>query len=226
MQSDVMIEGIRRISEEMAVDASNDLDASVEHCPGWLMRDLVAHIGSVQQFWVSIVEGRHVTRPSTAELRGLPNDADAIGWFREQTHRLTTALHTCADDVPVWTWFEPQQNALFVKQRQLIEVAVHGWDARNAVGDPRPISAEVATVGLQEFVDIMALDIVAGTNPPPITLRATDVTWAGTIFSDVNPRANVIALDGTASDLLLTLWNRKPIDDPAVARALAAVDLS
>ena len=40
----------------MAEAAENLLDAAIEHCPGWTMRDLVVHVGDVQRFWSEIVE--------------------------------------------------------------------------------------------------------------------------------------------------------------------------
>jgi uncharacterized protein (TIGR03083 family) len=226
MESAQMIEGIRRISEEMAVDASRDLDAQVVHCPAWTVRDLVTHIGEVQWFWSFVMDGGHTSRPELPEPRGLPKGADPMAWFREQTQKLTSSLDTCADDLHLWTWWEPLQNAWFVKQRQLNEVAVHAWDARNAVGDPRPIDADMAVVGLQEFVDVMAKDITEGTNPAPVRLQATDIAWAETIFASDQPTHDQLTLADSASNLLLTLWGRHPVPNPEIEAALRCVDLS
>jgi uncharacterized protein (TIGR03083 family) len=126
----------------------------------------------------------------------------------------------------VWTWWEPQQNVGFVRRRQLIEVAVHGWDARNAVGDPRPIERVVALVGLDEFVEVMVHDLRDDVPAPsPITLVASDSAWTATLFGQPDEVADDRRMTASASDLLLTLWGRG-CPPPQIATALAALDLS
>jgi hypothetical protein len=39
---------IAQLSHEMAADGARNLDAAVEHCPGWAVRDLLLHIGDVR----------------------------------------------------------------------------------------------------------------------------------------------------------------------------------
>ena len=245
MLSVEMIEQLRIQSEQLAVSASVNMDAPVEHCPGWTVRDLVVHIGEVQRFWVRIVSERLTARPTDGP-RGLPEGAEPIEWFRAQTTALALVFAACADDVLMWTWWEPEQHAGWVKRRQLNEVAVHAWDAANAVGMARPIPTEVAIEGLQEFVDVFAGDLREGVTPPPVALVATDCDWSAVLFrggspGDVHdvpdvpdvpdaPDAPVgetvlpsLELRGTASDLLLSVWSRLRVD-PAIAAALNAID--
>jgi uncharacterized protein (TIGR03083 family) len=234
MLSVEMIEGIKTVSEQLAVSASRNLDAPVEHCPGWTVRDLLVHIGEVQRFWARIVSERLVARPTDVP-RGLPEGAEPIAWFRSQTTALTSALDTCADDVALWTWWDPEQHAGWVKRRQLDEVVIHAWDAANAVGVAGPIPVELAVVGLQEFVDVFACDLRGGAEPPAVSLVATDCDWGGVLFGgdtsvgngSVGPGAlPSLELRATASNLLLSLWGRVSVVDPAIASALAAIDLS
>jgi uncharacterized protein (TIGR03083 family) len=215
---------IAELSLEMAVNGARNLDAAVEHCPGWDVRDLLLHIGDVQWFWAEIVGHRCTDRSGVKATK--PNHRGApVEWFANQTQRLVAALEAAADNVAVWTWWPPEQNVGFVRRRQLIEVAVHGWDARNAVDDPRPIERDVALLGLAEFVEVMSTDLRADAPPPPpVELVAIDAPWTATLFREA-PGAR-LHLDGTASDMLLTLWGRRPVADTAVATALAAVDLS
>ena len=220
-----MVLNVRRFSEQMAVDAAANLDASVEHCPGWSVRDLVLHIGEVQRFWVRIVTERLTARPTNFE-RGLPSEAQPIDWFRSQTAALVSVLSTCADDVAVWTWWDAEQNAGWVKRRQMNEVVVHAWDAANAVGNAEPIPADVAMVGLTEFVDVFSRDVREGAEPPPVALVATDCDWSGVLFSDDATVVPSLELRGTASELLLSLWGRVPVIDPVLRTALRAIDLS
>lgn len=224
-----MIEQLRTVSEELAVSASVNMEASVQHCPGWTVRDLVVHLGEVQRFWVRIVGERLTVRP-TDGLRGLPEGAEPLEWFRSQTTALVSALATCADDVSLWTWWEPAQNAAWVKRRQLNEVVVHAWDTANAIGSALPIPTDLAVVGLQEFVDVFARDLREGAEPPPIALVATDCDWSEVLFSDSFPEGATAAagleLRGSASEVLLSLWSRVSVADPAITAALGSIDLN
>ena len=169
-----------------------------------------------------------MVRP-TDGLRGLPEGAEPIEWFRLQTTALVSTLATCADDVPLWTWWEPEQNAGWVKRRQLNEVVVHGWDAANAVGIARPIPTDVAIVGLQEFVDVFARELRDGAEPPPVSIVATDCDWSAVLFGkgfSADPVMPRLEMHGSASDLFLSLWGRANVADPAIVAALGAIDLS
>ncbi len=218
-----MLRAIATLSEAMAIDAAVDLDARVEHCPAWAVRDLVLHIGDVQWFWAEVVSRQFIDR---AMIDANPRPAvrgEPIAWFRRQTERLVDALDSCDPHTPLWTWWPPSQHAGFVFRRQMIEVAVHGWDASNAVGLDRSIDAGVATVGLAEFVEVMAEDIVEGSSPNAVSLEPTDNEWRGLLFAE---RGAPIALSLSASDLLLAVWGRHAVADPVVAQSLAAIDLS
>jgi uncharacterized protein (TIGR03083 family) len=229
MLSTEMIEGIAAVSEQLAVSASRNLDAPVEHCPRWTVRDLVVHIGEVQRFWVRIVSERLLERP-TDSPRGLPEGAEPIEWFRSQTTALVSALTTCADDIPLWTWWEPEQHAGWVKRRQLNEVVIHAWDAANAVGVARAIPTDSAVVGLQEFVEVFACELREGAEPKPVALVATDCEWSAVLFPDSDSARTAggarLELRASASDLLLSLWGRVQVSDASIARALAAIDLN
>ncbi len=228
-----MIEQLRTVSEQLAVSASVNMEAPVQHCPGWTVRDLVIHIGEVQRFWVRIVGERLTLRP-TDGMRGLPEGAEPIDWFRSQTTALVSVLTTCADDMLVWTWWEPQQNTAWVKRRQLNEVVVHAWDVANAVGRASPIPTDLAVVGLQEFVDVFGRDLREGAEPPPVSLVATDCDWSALLFSDSSPEGSTdgstvaagLELRGSASEVLLSLWSRVSVADPAITAALGSIDLN
>jgi uncharacterized protein (TIGR03083 family) len=225
MDSARMIQGIALHSEAMAVDGARNLDAAVAACPGWTVRDLVEHIGRVQWFWSELVERRVQDQAEMNDVSYPSDRGEPLDWFRTQTARLVAGLQTMADTDSLWTWWEPEQTALFAKRRQFNEVVVHGYDARHAVGDPRPVPSDAAIVGLDEFVAIMAKDLSDDQpTPPPLALVATDVNWTSVLFEG-NP-GPTLALEGSASDLLLSLWSRLPVRDPAVGAALSAIDLS
>jgi hypothetical protein len=43
-------------SSGFADAAAGNLDAQVEFCPGWTVRDVVHHLTTVQWFWATLVE--------------------------------------------------------------------------------------------------------------------------------------------------------------------------
>lgn len=219
------VEAIEQLSEEMAVDAGRNIEAAVMACPGWNVRDLLDHVASVQRFWATIVRGRVTDRSRVDRPAERPLDMDALTWHRSASAELVSALRGCPIEEPLWTWWSPDQSARFVRRRQLNEVAMHGWDARQAIGDPRPIPTEIALIGLQEFVEVMSHDIIDGSAPVPIRLVANDIDWTATLFgSDESPIQH--ELSAKASDLLLQLWGRHPIEDREIAEAIAMIDLS
>ena len=178
-----MIQGIRRHTDQLATDAVANLDAPIEHCPGWTVVDVVIHLGEVQGFWADVVGRRSTEQPHRGHPGADVERHEAVAWLCNQSSRLTSALTTCADDVALWTWWPPAQHAGFVKRRQLNESAVHGWDVRNALGSPDPIDEETARVGLQEFVEVMAVDLQPGKPmPPQVELRVVDGLWRRLLF--------------------------------------------
>ena len=93
------------------------------------------------------------------------------------------------------------------------------------------LARDVAVVGLREFVDVFSRDLRDGAKPAPLALVATDCDWSAILFGSAPAvGSDVIVpsleLRGSASDILLSLWGRVKIDDPALADTLGAIDLS
>ena len=222
--ADEVNEWIKALSERMAATGASALDSRVEHCPDWSVADLLMHIGDVQWFWSEVVGRRARTRDEVVRDREHLQRGAPIDWFRSQSLRLVHALHEARDDESVWTWWEPSQNVGFVRRRQLIEVAVHGWDAENAAGRVEPIPLPVAAIGVTEFAEVMSLDLRQGTDPSPVRVVSLDADIDVTLFPA--PGRAVLVLEASASELILTLWGRRAILDPHIAESLASVDLS
>ena len=231
---------IRRDSDRFYATAdSSDPARPVPSCPDWTIADLVWHLGECHWFWGTDIETRasgpeeieHATpeRPATY--------ADTIAFGRTQADRMLRLLEVTPDDVAVWTWAldESAHNVGFVRRHQVQEAAVHRWDIEQAAaGRPQPIEPDVAADSVDE---VLAITLPWGARPDKplpgsVHLHCTDVD--GEWF--VHPDGNVepihakgdVAIRGTASDLLLVLYTRIPLDqvellgDESVAHELLA----
>jgi uncharacterized protein (TIGR03083 family) len=120
----------------------------------------------------------------------------------------------------VATW-AGQQPAIFWPRRMAIETALHRWDAQAARGDAAPVSTPLALDAIDELFEVIlpwrgTVDVAPeGTTAH---LHATDVDggageWlvtfvsAGIAVEHAHAKGD-LAVRGTASDLLLLLWNR------------------
>ena len=202
-----------------------DPSLGVPSTPEWTIADLVWHLGEVHWFWATDVELRASdSEEIEADKPGRPATyADLVAWGRSQLDRMIQILASTADDVPVWTWAlnESDHTVAFVRRHQVQETAVHRWDMQDAAttGDPDPIEAEVASDSVDEFLSITLPWGVNHKKPlrGSVHLHCTDI--AGEWFIEPNGRVDRahargdVALRGTASDLLLALYNRIDVDD-------------
>ncbi|MFG2874392.1 maleylpyruvate isomerase family mycothiol-dependent enzyme [Streptomyces sp. NPDC048337] len=142
-------------------------------------------------------------------------------WFTEGARALEDLFRDTDPDVPVWTW-STEQSAAFWLRTQTIEAAVHRWDAEGATGEPAPMDPELAADAVPHTFDVAAPYRRAVRQAPPGTgeryrFRQTDGPGDWTVHaegdlwrvgSDGGPAD--VELAGTASDLMLFLWNRIP----------------
>ncbi len=218
------LDELAEVSEAAAI-AAVDLGAPVEHCPGWSAGDLVSHLADVQWFWAEvasqrITDGEQVRRPT-----GTPEGVDPVVYLRSQTERLLAALADLDESTPLWTWFAPQQHAGFVLRRQLLEATVHAWDLENTTGEPYDVTTEVAVLGLEEFVEVMATNLIDQSKQAPaaLALEPDDSEWTRTLFGESSP---ILRLQAPASDLLLLLWGRHEAGDERITQGLANIDMT
>ena len=158
-------------------------------------------------------------------------------WARDRTARLQAALAAADPATNVWTWSRAQDVA-FIDRRMAHETSIHRWDAERAAGHARPIDAELASDGVDEFLNVMLLEPRFSFAPidGSVHLHATDTPgeWLvrtqedGTLLVTAEHAKGDAALRGPASDLLLALWGRvgpdalEVIGDRAVAERLLA----
>lgn len=231
MQLDEYLAAIAAEGSLMAETAEEaGLDADVPTCPDWAVRDVVRHTGEVHRWATAVLRLQLTNLGHVPEdfLGPLPDDAEALGWFRSGLADLVDALRTADPAVDYGTFLEHPvtPRLLFWARRQAQEVGMHRVDVESAVGRCTPFAAEYAADGIDEFLcgfvtrkrtplksDITRTLVVAPTD--------VDDRWILTISSDP-PHARKAAADeieavlepadctvsGSASDLYRALWNR------------------
>jgi uncharacterized protein (TIGR03083 family) len=233
-------------SAALADAADGNLDAAVEYCPGWTVRDLLHHITEVHWFWATIVEERITERPDHLEHPERAGDDDIVARFRAAAQHLVEVLSTADPDTHVWTWAVRQQDVAFVVRHQVQETLVHHWDAAHAAGGSVAVDPAVAADSVDEMLEFSVLNAGNYVSPeddplPPaldgtFALRCTDSDSAWVVTDGDVPGLTAVtattasdvaaqglrAVTGTGGQLLLWLYDRH--GDPAGDADTTAVD--
>ncbi|MDO8390721.1 MAG: maleylpyruvate isomerase family mycothiol-dependent enzyme [Actinomycetota bacterium] len=192
----------------------------VASCPEWNVSDLVWHLAEVHHFWRTIV-GEQRTTWEGYEQPLRPTDDAVVEFYRSGLEETVTILAAAHPDQANWTWSH-QRDAGFVMRRMAHETAMHLWDAQQAAGGERAIDGPLASDGIDEFLDHF-LSGDAGTTDGvggSVHLHCTDVPGEWTVRPAIEGGFTLsrehakgdAAMRGAASDLLLVLWRRRPID--------------
>jgi uncharacterized protein (TIGR03083 family) len=195
--------------------AAADRSTTIAACPDWTVPDLVWHIGEVQDFWGTIVRERLQDWESYVEPSRPQADDELYAFAAASAERLVTALSEVDPATPVYTW-STQKDTAFVIRRMAQEVAVHRVDAERAAGRDHRLDPELASDGVDEFLEFFLSDDVEGS----VHLHCTDVEgeWLVAAGAD-GPKAVTrqhakgdAAIRGPAHDLLMVLWRRDPLE--------------
>jgi uncharacterized protein (TIGR03083 family) len=180
-----------------------DLTVPVEHCGDWTLRDLAAHLGRGNLWAAAAVterRGDHQPPAPEGELRG---------WFAETAEILTSALEV-DPATEAWT-FAPPHTVGFWRRRRCLETLVHRWDAEHALGRSSELDPVLCGDGVAEVIDVFVPRMIKRgllTEPTgAVRLTATDLGDGWTLGAG----APVAELSGTAPELMLALWNRRPM---------------
>lgn len=236
LEPDTLWAAFQREREALAEAAENALDLPIPSCPGWTMAALVAHLGGAYAYVARTIEsgsGQDIVQE--LEDLSLPPDIEAwfrddsrlesmpptvLPWFRATGDHLADVFRRFPPSAPAWTWWPPQQTAGFWLRRMANETAIHRWDAQSGVGRAEPIESELARDGIDEMFDIYVprwcrpKSTVEGTGESFRFERSDgEAVWVVTFEGDgmsvtTEPRPADVILRGTASDLLLFLWQR------------------
>jgi uncharacterized protein (TIGR03083 family) len=210
-----------------AVDAT-DPAAEVPTCPGWTVARLVRHLGQIHRWAEAIVRDRSTERldPRRLDL-GWPEDWTlASAWLASGVSSTVATLRSADPEAPVWAW-GPDHHVRFWSRRLLHETTVHRTDLDQTAGHPPEVDAEVAVDGIDELLE----NLPARTSLSPalaelrghgesIHLHATDGPGEWVIhlepdgfWSEHGHTKATSAVQARASDLLLLLYRRLPIED-------------
>ena len=231
------VAAIRRDGEGFVRAAREaELTAQVPSCPAWTVADLVWHLAEVHDFWCTVARER-MTDPDQYREPPRPTDDGLVDLASANYRALADVLEAGDPTTPVWTWAD-RKDLGFIARRMAQETAVHRVDAELVIDRPQPIDAELASDGIDEFLEHFTDSIVAGSIPVDGTvhLHCTDVAgeWlvrcspdGALTFSREHAKGDA-AVRGTASDLLTVLWRRQPlstvevIGDAGVAEGFVA----
>jgi uncharacterized protein (TIGR03083 family) len=219
MQTHEFLNALARDGEVFAnVCGDADLAAAVPGCPGWDIADLVYHLGRVHHFWRTIVAEQRDTWEGY-EQPERPADTDLIAWYRDGLRAVVATLTAADPTHPNWTW-STDKTAGFVIRRIAHETAIHRWDAEAAAGLDTGVEPHLASDGIDEFLMWFADEAAEGTPPPggSVHLHCGDVPGEWTVVLNAEGTYDIerahakgdCALRGSASDILLALWRRRP----------------
>jgi uncharacterized protein (TIGR03083 family) len=216
------VDAIRREGAALAASARTaSVDARVPSCPDWTVADLLGHIGRIHRWVAAIITDQRKERGvHWSEAAPPPND-ELLDWFAASPGLLAGALEHAGPDVELWSW-TPDHSSAFWARRQAVETAVHRYDAQLAAGEAAPVEHALAVDGIDELFWLIPYwpwaERVRG-DGETIHFRCTDgdgewlvrLAPEGVEVTRGHAQGDVAAR-GTASDLLLSLYGRVPVD--------------
>lgn len=245
MDVDPLVAALRCEGELLAEFATRaGADAEVPTCPGWQVRDLVAHVGSVHRWASGHLQGLALSSSPRAYA---PEDAATLmTWFRAGHQELAERLYKAPPGLQCRTFLPAPTPLAFWARRQAHETAVHRIDAESAAdAEPVPFSEEFACDGIDELLTgLHARPRSAVRTAEPRTLlvraavedgaRATPTAWFVALSSGP-PRTDRLAdgtsvradciLDGRPDTLYRALWNRGSYGELDADGDLSVVEL-
>lgn len=228
MTPDEHLDLLRTEGMRLAAMPAAALAAPVPSVPGWTMERVVRHTGRVHR-WVTamLAAGPDAALDSGAGPEPLPHGTGCLPAYLDSLDGLLEELSAHDFDRAAPTWTGPGTVAFWAR-RQAHEVAVHRVDAADAVhaaGGMAP--ATVDARGAADGVDEWAGPMLARALPEvPRELRGRTVHLHGTdtpdaewlltfgpdgVRVDSGHTKGDVAIRGTAEELLLALWRRRPL---------------
>ena len=226
MDHETHLAHLRADIDRILATPAEALDAPVDACPGWTVSDLLGHHSKVFSFATAQL---HAAPGSEIVPFDPPPHGPPLEVFAGAAERLLVAFTTAdpGEHRPNWAG---APTAAFWWRRMAQETAVHRWDVQAASRDAEPIEVALAVDGVDElahtFLAFAERRGITGAGET-VHLHATDPEVAdgavpggewtftfhehGVGVSAEHGKADM-AVRGPASDLLLFVWNRRPIE--------------
>lgn len=208
------------------------LDAPVPTCPGWTVRDLLAHQGAVHRWATAHVVGdAEGTRAwDRFEQEGLAHP-DPVRWLADGGAALVAALESAPVDLDALVFLKDAPAAReFWTRRQCHETTIHAIDALSAQlgGMPPARPSDVPSPLAEDGIDELLTGFLPRGKyqlrsdvPMRIAVRPSDVDRAWIVQVSAEPLVTTrhtgkdgeldgvdVTFSGTAVELYLGLWNR------------------
>jgi uncharacterized protein (TIGR03083 family) len=212
--------------------------AAVPTCPGWLVRDLLHHLGGVHRWAAATVStGRAEPYDPGEHARFFTTEPDdtLVEWYRAAHRALVDTLSGADETTACWTFLPAPSPLAFWARRQAHETAIHRADAESAVSDRPEWTPAFAADGVDELFNgffARPRGRLVADPARSLAVRATDADAAWTMHIEPEGRRVVagadsadLTLTGPAGELYLLLWNRGGTDRIEVRGDRAVLDL-
>ncbi len=196
--------------------ASSNLSAPVPACPGWDSAKLMVHTGRV---WHSVA--LHVERLATEMVPRsevpVSEEGAEVDYAQGALSHVVEALEAADPDASVWAWAGDGTVGFYLR-RMHQETLIHRIDAEQAAGVVSEVDAGDAADGVDELLRVLLPVGVPAVPSGSIHLHQTDGPgeWMmepadGHVVAGLGHAKADVAIRATAADLLLTLWQRRPL---------------
>ncbi len=236
MEAGIYVDALEREAGRLVAAASGGLGRPIAACPGWVVADVLGHLGRVYRSVTDIVSNRLVDQPTTRVPKP-PSGDEAVEFLTTGLADLVEVLRSTPPDVPVITW-GAVGNVGFYQRRMAHETSVHRLDVQAACGAVDSFDGDLAADGVSELYEVVLPFGLsrAGKGGPTgsLHLHRTDGPgeWTLEMVDDVLQVSSAhgkatAAVRGPGSDLFAFAWNRgcsealEVFGDPAVAQAWA-----
>jgi uncharacterized protein (TIGR03083 family) len=192
------------------------IEAAIEHCPDWTVRDLLGHIGYIHRWATDIVAGA-LPSPEGVGNHEPPDDDELVRWVGDGHRNLVNTLRTAPDDVECFAFLPAPSPLAFWAQRQAMETAVHRVDVESAAGDITPIDEALALSGLEEMLlgfgarrktfEPGTMRLAPGDGEHWLVVLGATGAQPSRVTPDDDTTTDV-TISGSASDVYLWTWNR------------------
>jgi uncharacterized protein (TIGR03083 family) len=199
-----------------------DLASPVPTCPGWVLRDLLQHLGGVHRWAGAHLRDRRESILRVDDFQDLvgpwPPDNGLVAWYRSELELLIHTLRSAPLDIECAVFLKSTSPLAHWVRRQAHETAIHRADVESIVGTQTPVDIEFALDGIDELVDCFVprpFMKLRSKNPTTLGIAPgdSDRFWAlsiseGPVQVTTVRRECDCVIEGSASDVYFALWNR------------------